>query len=74
VADKTIWWNKDQRISHEAALNIKRAKVSLIYFKYLGPIWRLRCVQKYPMIKDARSVSLYPYNQSQILQNVKYTK
>ena len=23
--------------------------------------------------KDARSVSLYPYNQSQILQNVKYT-
>jgi len=24
--------------------------------------------------KDARSVSLYPYNQSQILQNVKYTK
>jgi len=25
-------------------------------------------------IKDARSVSLYPYNQSQILQYVKYTK
>jgi len=25
-------------------------------------------------IKDAKSVSLYPYNQSQILQNVKYTK
>ena len=25
-------------------------------------------------IKDDRSVSLYPYNQSQILQNVKYTK
>jgi len=24
--------------------------------------------------KDARSVSLYPYNQSQILQYVKYTK
>ena len=24
--------------------------------------------------KDARSVSLYPYNQSQILQWVKYTK
>jgi len=26
------------------------------------------------MIKDARSVSLYPYNQLQFLQNVKYTK
>ena len=25
-------------------------------------------------IKDARSVSLYPYNRSQILQYVKYTK
>ena len=25
-------------------------------------------------LKDARSASLYPYNQSQILQNVKYTK
>jgi len=25
-------------------------------------------------LKDARSVSLYPYNQSQILQYVKYTK
>jgi len=25
-------------------------------------------------IKDARSVSLYPYNLSQILQYVKYTK
>ena len=25
-------------------------------------------------IKDARSVSLYPYNQPQILQNIKYTK
>ena len=26
------------------------------------------------IIKDARSVSLYPYNRSQILQYVKYTK
>jgi len=26
------------------------------------------------VLKDAMSVSLYPYNQSQILQNVKYTK
>ena len=26
------------------------------------------------LIKDARSVSLYPYNRSQILQYVKYTK
>jgi len=26
------------------------------------------------LVKDARSVSLYPYNQSQIRQNVKYTK
>ena len=26
------------------------------------------------MLKDARSVSLYPYNQSEILQYVKYTK
>jgi len=25
-------------------------------------------------LKDARSVSLYPYNRSQILQYVKYTK
>ena len=25
-------------------------------------------------IKYARSVSLYPYNQRQILQNIKYTK
>jgi len=25
-------------------------------------------------LKDARSVSSYPYNQPQILQNVKYTK
>ena len=25
-------------------------------------------------VKNARSVSLYPYNQSQILQYVKYTK
>jgi len=25
-------------------------------------------------LKDARSVSLYPYNQSQIMQYVKYTK
>jgi len=24
-------------------------------------------------IEDARSVSLYPYNQSQVLQNVRYT-
>jgi len=30
-------------------------------------------VQKYHL-KDARSVSLYPYNKSQILQYVKYTK
>jgi len=27
-----------------------------------------------PFFKDARSVSLYPYNRSQILQYVKYTK
>ena len=26
------------------------------------------------LFKDARIVSLYPYNQSQILQNVKYNK
>ena len=26
------------------------------------------------LIKDARFVSLYPYNRSQILQYVKYTK
>jgi len=26
------------------------------------------------LLKDARSVSSYPYNQPQILQNVKYTK
>jgi len=26
------------------------------------------------VLKDARSVSLYPYNRSQILQYVKYTK
>jgi len=29
---------------------------------------------KVTLLKDARSVSLYSYNQSQILQNVKYTK
>ena len=29
---------------------------------------------KVTLLKDARSVSVYSYNQSQILQNVKYTK
>jgi len=32
---------------------------------------RTKCMFK---LKDARSVSLYPYNRSQILQYVKYTK
>jgi len=31
-------------------------------------------LQKYTNVKDARSVSFYPYNQSQTLQFVKYTK
>ena len=31
------------------------------------------CMKLY-LIKDARSVSLYPYNQSQIFQYVKNTK
>ena len=34
----------------------------------------ITCLEtKMIFFKDARSVSLYPYNQSQILQNVKYT-
>jgi len=34
--------------------------------------WKL--ILRSQSFKDARSVSLYPYNQPQIMQNVKYTK
>jgi len=33
-----------------------------------------QCVNCSMGVKDARSVSLYPYNRSQILQYVKHTK
>ena len=35
---------------------------------------RIEIQQVNNKLKDARSVSSYPYNQTQILQNVKYTK
>jgi len=41
--------------------------------KYTFLLWEvLRAAV--PLFKDARSVSLYPYNRSQILQYVNYTK
>jgi len=39
-----------------------------------APPSQLRVSIVVKLFKDARSVSLYPYNRSQILQNVKYTK
>ena len=39
-------------------------------FTFIG----MQCIQVAMLIQDARSVSLYSYNRSQILQNVKYTK
>jgi len=57
--------------------------VLVIYFKRLNPtkflmkIWH-HCLNIFTLptrcLKDARSVSWYPYNRSQILQYVKYTK
>ena len=50
-------------INSNSVLNIHVSKCDI-----LGPNANLSD------IKDARSVSLYPYNRSQILQYVKYTK
>jgi len=36
--------------------------------------YQIECCLKSYYLKDARSVSLYTYNRSQILQYVKYTK
>ena len=37
-------------------------------------LWRRHVLFQYQPVKDARSVFLYPYNQSQICQYVKNTK
>jgi len=51
----------------------KRVLLYKVIMKKLLSIRMWSCIID-DSIKDARSVSLYPYNQSQILQYVKYTK
>jgi len=48
---------------------------SLVYiYMYMYVQKRYFPLWSQSMIKDARSVSFYPYNRSQILQYVEYTK
>jgi len=48
---------------------------SFLYQLILDSKWLYKKLFAYTItVKDARSVSLYPYNWSQILQYVKYTK
>ena len=49
---------------------VKLKSKKIFHFKYYM-MYTMRMKNSY--FKDARSVSLYPYNQSQILQYVKYT-
>jgi len=41
--------------------------------RYILKMYEIQILAEEMQFKDARSVSLYPYIQSQILQNVKYT-
>jgi len=52
----------------------QRENEILIAITYNSHQFPVNCKSFISHFKDARSVSSYPYNQPQILQNVKYTK